>query len=232
MAAEYRRTGHFERSPVLSPSPARGRGAGGGRVLEIGCGTGLLTRALLPRLGGTWLVTDLAPAMIAAARTRVADPRASFRVMDGEHPDCDGGFDLVVSSLAAQWFTELGPALARLRLCLRPGGVLAVTTLGAGSLGEWAAALHGLGLPGGPPAYPDAAALLAMMPGAAVIAEDVAVRYGDGHAFLAALKAIGAGTPVPGHRPLPAGSLRRALAALGSPCTVTYRLLTLIAIAE
>ena len=41
------------------------------RVLEIGCGTGLLTRELAYRLGpADWTITDLAPAMLAAVRRR------------------------------------------------------------------------------------------------------------------------------------------------------------------
>ena len=45
---------------ILPPNP---------RVLEVGCGTGLLTRRLLPKVGGHWLITDIAPAMVDATRT-------------------------------------------------------------------------------------------------------------------------------------------------------------------
>lgn len=195
------------------------------RVLEIGCGTGLLTRRLLPSLGGTWMVTDLSPAMLEAARAAIADPRACFRVMDGEHPDLAGPFDLIVSNLAAQWFADLGAALGRLAALLAPGGRLAVSTLGAGSFAQWRRVHAELGLSCGTPAYPPAEAVAALMPAgghATIIAEPFTVRYADGRAFLAAVKAIGAGTPAPGHRPLSPGALRRALAALGRPADVTY----------
>ena len=39
------------------------------RILEIGCGTGLLTQALAARLGpADWTVTDISPAMLARAQ--------------------------------------------------------------------------------------------------------------------------------------------------------------------
>ena len=95
------------------------------RVLEIGCGTGHLTRLLQPAIGGRWRVTDIAPDMVAecARQCAAAGIGAEFSVMDGEHPDADDrGFDLIVSSLAAQWFEDLPAALARLAPLLAPGG--------------------------------------------------------------------------------------------------------------
>lgn len=196
------------------------------RVLEVGCGTGLLTRRLRPIVGGDWLVTDIAPAMVAAARASA--PGAGFRVMDGEHPDVEGPFDLIVSNLAAQWFQDLPAALSRLSGLLAPGGRLVLSTLGEGSLREWRDAHAAMGLACGTPAYPSRGQLAEWLPAGratGVVAEAFAVRYADGRAFGAALKAIGAGTPKPGHRPLPPGALRRVLSVLGAPAAVTYEIL-------
>lgn len=208
----------------LPPSP---------RVLEVGCGTGLLTRRLLPALGGDWLVTDVAPGMVEQARAAVGEARARFRVMDAEEPDVEpASLDLVVSSLAAQWFSDLPGTLARLAACLRPGGLLALSTLGEGSFAQWRAAHHRLGLEAGTPAYPSAEALRAMMPPhtqSHVVAEPLVIDYPDGRAFLRALKVIGAGTPAPGHRPLPAGRLRAVLASVESPFQATYDLVYCLA---
>jgi malonyl-CoA O-methyltransferase len=196
------------------------------RVLEIGCGTGMLTRRLRPALGGDWLVTDIAPAMVQAARA--AAPDARFQVMDGECPDVAGPFDLVVSNLAAQWFADLPAALNRLSSLLAPGGRLVLSTLGKGSFSEWRQAHSALGLACGTPAYPSRARLAESLPPgrkSRVVAEAFAVRYADGWAFLKALKAIGAGTPVAGHRPLSPGGLKRVLSAMGAPAAVTYEVL-------
>ena len=200
------------------------------RVLEIGCGTGLLTRRLLPALGGRWTVTDLAPAMVAAARAALPAADAEFRVLDGEHPDLPAGsLDLIVSNLAAQWFADLPSAVDRLAACLKPGGRLMLTTLGAGSFAEWRQAHWALGLPCGTPDYPAAVGLAADLSPSGVhevVAAPVVVRYANGMEFLRALKAVGAGTPEAGHRPLPPGALRRVMAALGAPCAITYEVLT------
>ena len=57
------------------------------RILEIGCGTGLLTQALARRLGpADWTVTDISPAMLAASQRGPALPgTARFQVLDGEY---------------------------------------------------------------------------------------------------------------------------------------------------
>ncbi|NFV79556.1 methyltransferase domain-containing protein [Magnetospirillum aberrantis] len=193
-------------------------------VLEVGCGTGLLTRRLLPRLGGDWMVTDLSPAMVAAAAAAIGPDQARFRVMDGESPDAMPGlFDLIVSNLAVQWFHDLGRAVNRLRARLAPGGTLAFSTLGHGSFANWVDAHAQLGLHAGTPAYPDTEALKARLPrNAQVLTETVKVRHADGRDFAHALKRIGAGTPVPGHIPLSAGALRRVFKILGGPFDIDY----------
>ncbi|RAU21367.1 SAM-dependent methyltransferase [Paramagnetospirillum kuznetsovii] len=198
------------------------------RVLELGCGTGLLTRRLLARLGpeARLLATDLSPAMIERTRQGISDPRLSLAVMDAEQPT-GGGYDLIVSSLAAQWFGDLRATLGGLAGLLAPGGTLLVATLGARTFLEWRAAHADLGLTSGVADYPDAAELAAMLPGAEVEAAPFAMTYPDARAFLKVLAAIGAATPRPGHTPLPASRLRAIMAALGSPCAVTWDILIL-----
>lgn len=179
-------------------------------VLEIGCGTGLLGAALVDRLpGARWLMTDLAPAMVERARGRFAR-RADidFAVMDGEAPDVAGPFDLVVSSLAMQWFADLPASVARLRGMLAPGGWIAFTTLAAGSFAEWRAA-HGP-LPVGTPDYSTHDALAAT--GLDVSIETLIERHADARHFLHSVKGIGAGTPRPGHRPLTPAQLHTVMA--------------------
>ena len=201
----------------------------GPRVLEIGCGTGFLTEQMASAgIGGSWLVTDLAPVMLARARARMGDaPHRRFAVLDGERGPvpADAPFDLVAASLAFQWFSDLPAALRRLSGWLAPGGWLAFTTLADGTFTEWREANLAAGaLPGTPP-FPDDARLAGMLPGAAVTIEDIPEQHESARAFLRAVKAIGAGTPAEGHRPLGAGSLRKAMrhfeAGGGS---ATYRL--------
>jgi malonyl-CoA O-methyltransferase len=180
------------------------------RVLEIGCGTGFLTGALAEAgIAGDWLVTDIAPEMVERCRTRMADvqggPTIRFDVLDGEHGSLgEGAFDLICSSLAVQWFDDAPAALARLAASLAPGGHLVVTTLAPGSFTQWRAAHEAEGIaPGTPHVAPDA------------------------RSFLRSLKAIGAGTSQPGHRPLSPAQLRRVMARFAqSGCEVTYQVVT------
>ncbi|OAN42923.1 SAM-dependent methyltransferase [Paramagnetospirillum marisnigri] len=199
------------------------------RVLELGCGTGLLTRRLLERLptGASLLATDLSPAMVEAT-ARLDDPRLTILAMDAERPAPGlGGFDLIASSLAAQWFDDLGATLTRLAGLLAPGGSLLLATLGSATFKEWRVAHAAQGLLSGVPDYPEADALAALLPGATVERHVFTQDYADARAFLAALDAIGARTPRPGHRPLTPGRLRRIMAGLGSPCAVTWDILLL-----
>lgn len=199
------------------------------RVLELGCGTGLLTRALSRATGpARWTVSDIAPEMVARARAATGLD-ADWRVIDGEHVDpALGPFDLIASGMAFQWFADLPAALARLGDRLAPGGLLAFSTMAAGSFAGWNAALAAEGLSSGTPAYPDERALLAMAPpgfAATVEIVDIAQPEADARGFLRRVKAIGAGIPAAGHRPLPPAALKRAMARFDQgPRTADYRI--------
>lgn len=199
------------------------------RILELGCGTGFLTGAIDRAIGpARWTISDLAPAMVDRARTRL-NLDADYRVIDGEKVDSAiGPFDLILSSMAFQWFADLPGALARLSALLAPGGTIAFSTMAAGSLAEWAEALAAEGLPSGIPAYPDAPTLTAMAPPgmtAQVAIADLPEPQADARGFLRGLKTIGAGTATRGYRPLPPAALRRAMARFDAgPRLVTYRI--------
>ena len=203
------------------------------RILEIGCGTGLLTAHLRRRLPkGVLVASDLAPAMVQRCRTRLAGTAGlRFVVMDAERPACAPGFDLIASSLAAQWFEDLSGTLAGLAALLAPGGLLAVATLSAGTFAEWRAAHAALGLEAATPVYPSLRDLAALAcPGCtlAVSAEPVVEAHADGRAFLGSLRAIGAGTPG-ASRTLSPGAMRRVLRAFeAGGAQVTYEVATLL----
>jgi len=199
------------------------------RILELGCGTGFLTRALARRFPrARWVVSDLAAEMVERARLD-AGIAAEWLVMDGEAVDPGlGRFDLIASGMAFQWFDDLPGAVERLTARLTASGMLAFSTMAADSFPEWRAAIAAEGLPSGMPAYPDAAALAALAPAgfaADVLIADVVQSESDARGFLRRLKAIGAGTPVGGYRPLDAARLRRAMARFDAgERQITYRI--------
>lgn len=203
------------------------------RVLEIGCGSGHLTRELLPHIGGDWFVTDIAPAMVAHCRDAIG-PAAHYLAMDGEQPALAGPFDLIVSSLAAQWFTDLPGTLLTLARLLAPGGRLALSTLGSENFAAWRAAHDALGLAAATPDYPSRASIAAAFP--ASLALHLSEQILPAHAadpleFVRSLRAIGADTPPSGHPPLTAGQLRRVLRQLAAlaPAGVDYHVIYAIA---
>lgn len=206
----------------------------GTRLLEIGCGTGFLTQALLNEgLCGRWLVTDIAPAMVARCADAVVDRGGAaleFAAMDGEMPPTHilpGSFDVICSSLAFQWFSDLPASLARLTQLLAPGGVLAFSTLVAGTFSEWEQAHGDLGLTSGGLAYPTAEQLAASFPTGGMLSIRQRVeceRHPDARTFLRSVKRIGAGTPPASRKPLSTADLRRVMAHFeASGATATYR---------
>jgi malonyl-CoA O-methyltransferase len=197
------------------------------RILEIGCGTGLLSELLAARFPEAALVlTDLSPQMLAQAEMRLGE-RAMYRVMDGQWPDESlGRFDLIVSSLAFQWFDDLGGALARLGGMLAPQGVLAFATLGSRSFTEWRQAHEEMGLDCGLRDYAASESFPWPMGYACRFeAEFIEERHADGRGFIRGMKELGAAISPPAHRPLGAGRFRALLARFSSGFTARYEVI-------
>jgi malonyl-CoA O-methyltransferase len=202
-------------------------------ILEIGAGTGHLTDALIrARPDASLLVTDLAPAMVARAQARIGEnPACDFAVLDGEHGPSPvaAPFDLIASSLAFQWFDDPARAAARLIGWLKPGGWLAFTTLAHGTFAQGREAHAALGLAPGTLPLPRAETLAAAMPHAQLSVTHLTERHADARAFLRAVKAIGAATPAPGHRPLGPGTLRQVMRHFEDHgCTASYEVATVV----
>lgn len=195
------------------------------RILEIGCGTGFLTRALARIDARALVITDIAPAMLARCQINVRDAApdtaVEFLVMDGEDPRVDGPFDLICASLAFQWFSDLPQALGRLAGLLAPGGHLAFATLAADSFSEWRAAHRSAGLEPAMHSYPTHAALAGMLQDIVITEDRLQRRYADGVAFLERLKQIGAHMPEDNRR-LGPGALRSVLRGFSTGIDVTY----------
>jgi len=189
------------------------------RILEIGCGTGGLTRLLGECfLEADWTITDLSPDMVARARGRLRlGGTVRYRAMDGERPSLDDGhgpFDLICSSMALQWFGDPARGLARLAALLAPGGHLAVALPVHGTLAEWGRAHEALGLRPRMIRFPRPGALRLRRGGLVgrVGVERIVDECGGAMAFLRGLKGIGATAPRPETRPLPVPLLRRVCA--------------------
>lgn len=98
----------------------------GGLVLELGCGSGSLTRHLL-EAGHRVLATDASPAMVERARAVLPDARVECLALPDEPlPAADAvvGVGNVLNYLGGQ--AEAEKALVAIAAALRPGGVLAL----------------------------------------------------------------------------------------------------------
>lgn len=106
------------------------------RWLDLGCGTGYFSRALgqhFPR--GEGLALDIAEGMLRHAQPLGGAQR--FIAGDAERlPLRDKSCDLLFSSLALQWCADFAAVLSEARRVLRPGGVLAFSSLCVGTLQE------------------------------------------------------------------------------------------------
>jgi malonyl-CoA O-methyltransferase len=175
------------------------------RVLELGCGTGLLSRHLVQLYPhGHFVLTDVAPEMIAECRRNVAGlgpAHISFEVMDAGEAGGHAGLDLIVSSMTLHWLPDPVASLERLARLLAPDGVLLYATLGPESFAEWRATLAEESLPSGLVEIP-------ALPG--VIDEERMVPDADALSFLRRMRAVGGLTPKEGYAPLSPGALRRA----------------------
>jgi len=96
----------------------------GRRVLDAGCGSGLLASALRAR-GAQLVGFDASPAMVDLARNRLGEGSA-VHVADLAEPlpFDDAEFDDVVASLVLHYLPDWTAPLAELRRVLRPGGRL------------------------------------------------------------------------------------------------------------
>ena len=97
-----------------------------GAVLEIAAGTGVVTRALAPKLppDANYTVTDLNQPMLDYAASRQgADSRIQWRQADAMAlPFADAAFDLVCCQFGAMFFPDRSSAYREARRVLRPGG--------------------------------------------------------------------------------------------------------------
>lgn len=102
------------------------------RILEVGAGTGALTRALLARLPQDrieYCFTDIGPSFVKAAQRQFAGGAVDCQVFDlSQHPAEQGlpwqGFDMVLAANVLHTVPGAQEALGHLRECLAPDGLL------------------------------------------------------------------------------------------------------------
>jgi SAM-dependent methyltransferase len=99
----------------------------GAAWIDVGCGTGVLTRAILDLEAPESVVgVDPAPALLATARTSIRDPRVAFIEGTGEAlPEGASSADAVVGGLSLNFIADLPAAMVEFRRVARRGAVVA-----------------------------------------------------------------------------------------------------------
>ncbi|MGE0041161.1 MAG: class I SAM-dependent methyltransferase [Vicinamibacterales bacterium] len=116
----------------------------GEAVLDIACGTGLVTRraAELAGPGGSVVATDLSEQMVALTRQACeGDGLAPVRAlrMGAEKLELpDASFDVALDALGLMYVPDVRLALAEMRRVLRPGGRAVAAVWGARDHCGWA----------------------------------------------------------------------------------------------
>lgn len=100
------------------------------RVLDICCGTGDMTRALLklrPRGGEAVTAADFAPAMLERARTKLAGQAARVMEADALHlPFGNGTLDLITTAFGFRNLANYEAGLREFYRALAPGGEVGI----------------------------------------------------------------------------------------------------------
>jgi 2-polyprenyl-3-methyl-5-hydroxy-6-metoxy-1,4-benzoquinol methylase len=129
--------------------------AAGMRVLDAGCGTGVVA-ITAARLGTLVKAIDLTPQLLERARENgaIAEVDIEWHEADVEElPFQDGEFDIVVSQFAHMFAPRPEVALREMLRVLRPGGTIAFSTWPPESLVGRTAQLHARYVPP-PPGIP------------------------------------------------------------------------------
>jgi ubiquinone/menaquinone biosynthesis C-methylase UbiE len=140
-AADYEALWQRQLAPAQNALLETAALAPGERVIDVACGTGIVSAAAAHGVGanGRVLGIDIAEQMVITARRRL--PQAQFLRCDGEALDgiADAGFDVALCALGLMYMPEPVRALREMARVLRPGGRVALAVWGERARCAWAA---------------------------------------------------------------------------------------------
>jgi SAM-dependent methyltransferase len=115
------------------------------RVLELACGTGILTRQLRHALpsSASLLATDLNEAMVSYASAAVTSPGIEWRTADAQAlPFADGSFDVVLCQFGMMFLPDKPQGFREAHRVLAADGVLLANVWHSMDANPFARAMH------------------------------------------------------------------------------------------
>ncbi len=182
-------------------------------ILEIGCGTGYLTKILKEKYPNSKITSiDLSKKMIAYCQSKIKG--VNFIISDGEKYYTDQKFDLIISNMTIQWFDNIKSGLDNLKKLLRPSGSLVFSGLGKDSFREWNQASENSGFISSEDYH------------TIKTEEKISIKYKSGLSFLKSIKIIGANQPKLGYKKSGIKNLKKSCRILEEEynATVTWHI--------
>lgn len=124
-----------------------------GPLLEIGCGTGVLSKQMLDIFSDRDVqITDACEQMVTQCRTRLASKagesnRVELSVLDAQEYCSPDTFAMIAAAFTLQWIPDLDRSMQNLQRSLRPGGKLFFSLPTSNSFPEWRNMCRAAGVP-------------------------------------------------------------------------------------
>ena len=207
-------------------------------ILEIGCGTGLLSEGLAECFPSHKIIfSDISSKMLHQCRSNIGKSwtdadRFEFQLIDGERISVKNNYSMIISGFTFQWFSELNSSLEKMKEALSQGGIIAFSIPVEGSFPEWEKACRRLNIPFRANTLPDALILINWFKkkgwNVKYLVEELRCIYPSAIYFFRSIKNIGAATSLDG-KPLSAGQMKKLCNHMDSESEsefkITYRVL-------
>lgn len=196
-------------------------------ILEVGCGTGLLSQYLFQSFPqAEFVLIDIASKMIDVCHQRFNHAnKINLLCADGEALAINQDFNLIASSMTIHWFANPLESMQKLALQLKPGGKFIFSMLGTSSLSEWKSICSEFNVSDATPIFPDFNFVRKELSEFVFEKKLIKHSYKNIQDFLSSLKLLGATTPRKDYTPLPSGKLREIMRVYNMPLEISYEII-------
>lgn len=195
-----------------------------GPVLEVGCGTGLITELMMPLFPQREVfVTDISSEMLHLCKSKLekkglVSDNIHFDILDGDELKEEKKYALIISGFSIQWFNDAMFGGYNMIDALKPDGLLLLSFPGSKSFFQWKNVCEDLDIPftgSNLPEMDRLAVQFSMKPVLMDYYDEIYLqRYDNALQFFRSLKRTG--EYVKKSSPLNAGQLRQVIKKIDS----------------